>query len=266
MPLTQFQKKLARLLAANRSPESHLAGGAALHFSPNSRRYSNDLDYFHDSEKLVGEAFAADRATIRSAGLETEVEMTQPGYVRAVVRKGKDSTKVEWAHDSAWRFMPAVRDPEVGYTLHPVDLALNKVLTLAGRDEARDFLDVVTVHEELLSLGALLWAAVGKDAGFTPLSLLELVRRRGQYRPEDFAPLRLAVPIDLTAMKETWLGALEDAAAFVRGRPAAEAGCLYFSASKRRFVTPAPGAPADAAVHFGRPGGVLPRLYSSDSL
>ena len=43
MPLTPFQAALARLLATNRSVDSYLAGAAALHIQPNSRRYSNDL-------------------------------------------------------------------------------------------------------------------------------------------------------------------------------------------------------------------------------
>ena len=38
MPLTDFQKALARLLSVNRSPDSYLAGGAALHIEPNSQR------------------------------------------------------------------------------------------------------------------------------------------------------------------------------------------------------------------------------------
>ena len=58
MPLTAFQGELARLLASNRSLDSHLAGGAALHLPPQSRRYSNDLDYFHDSAERLATAFA----------------------------------------------------------------------------------------------------------------------------------------------------------------------------------------------------------------
>ena len=53
MPLTAFQAAIAELLAVNRSSDSYLAGGAALHIEPNSKRYSNDLDYFHDSEERV---------------------------------------------------------------------------------------------------------------------------------------------------------------------------------------------------------------------
>jgi hypothetical protein len=37
--------------------------------------------------------------------------MQQPGFVRALVRKGDDATKVDWAHDSAWRFLPTIRAP-----------------------------------------------------------------------------------------------------------------------------------------------------------
>jgi predicted nucleotidyltransferase component of viral defense system len=45
MPLTVFQRAVLRLLAQNRRPDSYLAGGAALHFAPNSQRFSNDLDF-----------------------------------------------------------------------------------------------------------------------------------------------------------------------------------------------------------------------------
>lgn len=258
MPLTKFQKTVAGVLAPNRTPDSHLAGASAIHLKPNSTRYSNDLDYFHDSEERVGEAFAVDRGSLRAAGIDVEVEVAQPGYVRALVRQGREVTKVEWAHDSAWRFMPAVKIPEAGYALHPVDLAVNKVLALAGRDEARDFLDTLHLHDAVLPLGALLWAAVGKDPGFTPLSLLELVKRRGRYRAEDFADLRLTKPVDLPELKKSWLAALDSAEAFIRERLSTEAGCLYYSPKERKFVLPAPGRPA--LPHFGRPGGVLPRL------
>ena len=154
--------------------------------------------------------------------------------------------------------MPAVKSQEFGYTLHDVDLAVNKVLALAGRDEPRDFLDILDIDERIHPLGPLCWAAVGKDPGFTPLSLLELLRRRGKYRPEDFERLHLREPVDLHAMKSRWLGMLEKAEAFVRAAPPAEIGCLYFSPGEQKFVEPNGSAPI--VPHYGRPGGVLPRL------
>jgi hypothetical protein len=265
VPLTEFQRRLLADLAASPTDDRYLAGGAALHFAPNSTRYSDDLDFFHDSEARVASAFAADRETLRRAGYGVEVELSLPGLVRAVVRRGADATRVDWAHDSAWRFMPLVRDPLGGLLLHPVDLAINKVLAVAGRDEARDFVDVLFVHERVLPLAGLCWAAAGKDPGLTPLSLLELLKRRGRYRPEDFSRLQLAEPFDLGHAKASWLAALDEVETFVRARPPDEYGCLYYSAREHRFVIPASGALADQEIvpHFGAPGGVLPRMADS---
>lgn len=262
MPLTSFQREVLALLARTRSPDSYLAGGAALHFTPNSTRYSNDLDFFHDSVARVASAWQADEALLSGAGYELDVEFSQPGFIRVVVRKGDDATRIDWAHDSAWRFMPPVRDELGGFLLHEVDLAVNKALALAGRDEPRDFVDILYIHERILPLGALCWAAVGKDPGFAPMSLLELLKRRGRHRPEDFARLELAAPFDLVAAKAAWLAALERAEIFVRARPVEEVGCLYFDPRQDRFVMPEPRADVRAEgllLHFGRPGGILPQ-------
>jgi len=258
MPLTDYQAILARLLSENRTFDSYLAGGAAILIEPNTMRYSRDLDYFHDSEARVAEAFSSDRGLIETAGYSIDVDLNQPGFVRAIVRKDGQATKIEWARDSDWRFMPTLRDDRVGYVLHPVDLATNKVLALAGRDEPRDVLDALHLHRRVLVLGALCWAACGKDPGFTPLSLLELLRRRGRVREEDLTRLDLAEPFDLQAIKREWLEALDSVEPFVTSRPSEEIGCLYYSASRQGFVDPR--EVADAVPHHGRPGGVLPRV------
>ena len=259
MPLTPYQEEIARLLSAHRTFDSYLAGGAAIHLEPQSTRYSNDLDYFHDSAERVATAFTDDTRRLAQAGHDVSVEMQLPGYIRATVSRGGASTKVEWAHDSAWRFLPTVRHDVVGFVLHPIDLAVNKLLALAGRDEARDFLDILDLNRRTLPLGALCWAAAGKDPGFTPFALLEILRRRGKYHQEDFARLHLTAPVDLPTLKAHWLAALAEADAFVRARPPSEAGCLYYSPSQARFVAPADEM-GDAVPHFGRPGGVLPRV------
>ncbi len=51
-----------------------------------------------------------------------------------------------------------------GYMLH-LDLAMNKAMAAAGRREVRDIVDAVTIHETILPLGAVIWAAVGKAPG-----------------------------------------------------------------------------------------------------
>jgi hypothetical protein len=94
VPLTPHQLAIARVLAASRSPDSHLAGGAALHFAPNSVRYSNALDDFNDSVARVATAFEADRAALLAAGFEVVVDLSQPGVIRARVSRGGAATKV----------------------------------------------------------------------------------------------------------------------------------------------------------------------------
>jgi hypothetical protein len=259
VPLNEFQRRVLQLLASNRSPESHLAGGAALHIGRGSPRFTNDVDLFHDTVEAVSAAYRLDRAALESAGIQVREQLNQQGIVRVVASQGNEGTKIEWVHDSAWRFMPVRKDPVAGYVLHPVDLAINKVLALAGRDEPRDFLDTLYVHRRHLSLGALCWASSGKDPGFNPGSLLEMLARKGRYHAEDFSALQLASPVNLEELKQTWLEALDQARVFVRSRPAEEAGCLYYNPALRRFVEPRPGQ-TGLLVHRGRLGGVIPHV------
>jgi hypothetical protein len=262
MPLTPFQERITRLLATDRSPDSYLAGGAALHIAPTSQRFSNDLDYFQDSVERVATAFSTDRSLLLEHGFAVEVSVKQAGFVRALVKKGQDATKIDWAHDAAWRFLPTMRHDVAGYLLHPIDLAVNKLLALVGRDEPRDFLDILFAHEQVLSLGALSWAAAGKDPGFTPDLLLSLLRRRGRISPEDIARLHLREKPDLVAMKQRWLEALEQAEALLATLPPEQLGCLYYSKSEQRFVSNPASDPANVVMHHGSPGGSLPEGYA----
>ena len=262
MPLTDHQRSILALLAETRTPDSYLAGGAALHFSPKSIRFSKDLDFFHDSTERVASAFAEDKSLLESASYEVNVLLSQPGFIRAIVTFGDESTRIDWAHDSAWRFLPPIQDELGGFILHEIDIAVNKALALAGRNEPRDYVDILYIHEHILPLGPLCWAAVGKDPGLTPSSLLDLLRRRGRYQPEEISRLDLASPFDLVAAKTIWLEALDQADDFVSRRPAEELGCLYYLKREERFVTPTHETELESqgvCVHFGSPGGLIPR-------
>ncbi|MGH9459967.1 MAG: hypothetical protein ACRD1X_02025, partial [Vicinamibacteria bacterium] len=84
------------------------------------------------------------------------------------------------------------------------------------------------------------------------------LRRRGLIRQEDLARLDLVATFDLRALKQEWLEALDSVEIFVTSRPPDEIGCLYYSASRRAFVDPRRAD--DSIPHYGRPGGVLPRI------
>jgi len=52
MPLSKIQTEVLRLLASHRDPESYVAGATPL--NREGRRYSEDIDVFHDRAERVG--------------------------------------------------------------------------------------------------------------------------------------------------------------------------------------------------------------------
>ena len=241
MPLSTIQADVLRLIAANRSPDSFVAGATVLHRQDDTPRYSADLDLFHDLEDSVARSAETDAATLATAGYELSWLLRTPNFHRAVMRVGARSLKIEWAQDSAFRFYPVQQDERFGYRLHDTDAATNKVLALAGRSEIRDFVDVLHLDETHLPLGALAWAACGKDPGFTPEFLLEHAARHVAYTQEDLDRLSLREPLALGDLKRRWLAALERARTLVAELPPHEIGCLYVD-TDRRPVAPDPAS------------------------
>jgi hypothetical protein len=260
MPLTAFQTDILHLLAGNRRPQSHVAGGIAINRYSNSPRYSADLDLFHDTMYDVGQSADQDAVVLTQNGYEFEWSLQQPNLRRAQVKRGDEAFKLEWCHDSAFRFFPVQPDAELGFCLHPADLATNKALALASRSEIRDFIDILFLHETYLSLGAICWAAAGKDQGYTPRSLLDFAKRHMKFREEDLSRESLAKPVSLIALKEAWLQAADQAERLFARLPLAEVGCLYLTPSFAP-MTPDPSGPdfSSAIRHYGSPGGSVPR-------
>ena len=220
------------------------------------------MDIFHDIERLVPENAAADGAALVAAGFTFELELELPTFHRAWVGRTGRRMKIEWASDSAFRFFPVVPDPVLGYRLHDADLAVNKVLAGAGRVKIRDYLDLIHLDGSGLTLGALAWAATGKDPGMAPLFVLnELSRNARYYRPEDLREVRLARPVTVQELKVNWFGMMRRARTLVEMLPESEVGCLYLDA-EGQVVTPEPEAVGFARLtrHFGSLRGSWPRV------
>jgi hypothetical protein len=97
----------------------------------------------------------------------------------------------------------------------------------AGRNEIRDFVDVLHLHAAYLSLGAMAWAACGKDPGFTPELLLDHAGRHTAFTQSDLDRLSLCAPLDFRSMKQRWFAALDEARKLSVSLPPEEIGCLY---------------------------------------
>jgi len=227
MPLSSLQTEILRLLASHRDPESFVGGSTPL--NRNTLRYSGDIDVFHDREERVSAAAIADARTLEEAGYGVTWLRQLPSIYTAQIGMANESTRLEWVTDSDFRFFPAVKDEEglFGYVLNPVDLAINKAMAAAGRREVRDIVDLVTTHETVLPLGAIVWAAVEKSPGFTPEGLIAEIRRNSHYSAADWKALLSVEPIDPVSVLARLRSALEDAETFVARMPTEKAGLLF---------------------------------------
>jgi hypothetical protein len=233
MALTDLQRRVCRLLAGNRiaSGESYVAGGAALNELLATTRVSRDVDLFHDTTQALDASWRADRASLEGAGYELQVLRERPGFVEVEVSDGAERARLEWARDSAFRFFPLQEHDELGLTLHPFDLATNKVLALVGRLEVRDWVDVISSDAHVQPLGYLAWAAAGKDPGFGPSAIIESAARSGRYSREEVSQLAFSgTPPDAAGLARTWHVMLATARVIVATLPPEQAGTCVVDA------------------------------------
>jgi hypothetical protein len=254
VPLSRLQSDILHLLARHRDPESYVAGSTPL--NRHTPRFSGDIDVFHDREEGVARALEDDRALLLEQGFDLAWLRREPTFYSIMVRRGDEATKLEWVVDSDFRFFPAVRDELFGYMLHPVDIATNKIMAAAGRREPRDIVDLVMIHEQVLPLGAVVWAAVGKSLGFTPEGLINEVRRLARYTEEDFRRIASDPPVDPTATMISFRQAMDEAEAFVLRMPTDKVGLLFMEDGA--VVQPDPDRLGDYATHAGRRRGHWP--------
>ena len=226
MAITRLQRDILGLLAARRRQrgESYVAGGVALNVLLAAPRKSRDIDLFHDTEEALAVTWAADRDALATNRFTVNVLREFPSFVEAGVARGAERTVIQWARDSAYRFFPLVEDDLMGLALHPFDLATNKVLAMAGRLEARDWVDVLNCDERLQPFGYLVWAACGKDPGYNPKSLLAAVSR-AHYSQDELDALEFeGLRPDARDLGQHWHVMLRAARDVVDALPARQIG------------------------------------------
>jgi hypothetical protein len=239
MALTQFQRSICRLIAQNRiaSGESYVAGGAALNELLTAPRISRDVDVFHDTESAVQASWHSDRALLEQQGLSVRALRERPGFIEAEIRSSDEQLVLQWVRDAAFRFFPLIEHAEFGLTLHPFDLATNKVLALVGRLEVRDWIDVIECDRRLQPLGYLAWAACAKDPGFSPPSIVEHASRSARYSRVEIASLSFegGTP-DAAELSRRWHDLIGRARQIVEALPAEHAGECVLGVDHRLFT------------------------------
>jgi hypothetical protein len=269
--LSEHQRGICQLIATNRreSGESYVAGGVALNTLLNTSRLSRDIDLFHDTDEALMTSWLADRKLLQATGYGVTVLRETAAFVEAVVSRNDESVLMQWARDSAFRFFPLLEDDLLGLVLHPFDLATNKVLALAGRLEARDWIDVLNCHDYIQPLGYLVWAACGKDPGFSPGSLISAARRGSRYSQVELDELAFAgTAPDAEKLGKKWHVILQEAVVICHLLPIADLGkCVITKTGDVYRGSPKDLTAAlesrDIAFHTGTIGGVLPQIKGS---
>ncbi len=225
MPLTKLQSYALRILAAQRSPDSYIAGGIALNID--GPRFSEDIDIFQDSEERLIVAAAADGAALAEAGLKVTWLKEHTGKRQALIEGLGEAMQLDWVADSDFRFFPAQPDEIFGYVLHPADLATNKAAAAADRRVPRDIVDLVTIHEAILPLGAVICAAVGRFPGQSPEEMLSEITRHSRFTAEEFRVLAVERPIDVPELHRRIRRMIEDAESFISRIPSEAVGFIF---------------------------------------
>jgi hypothetical protein len=140
--------------------------------------------------------------------------------------------------------------------LHPADLATNKVSAAYGRREPRDVVDLLTIHDSILPLGAAVWASAGKALGFTPEGIINQIRRMARYTAADFLSVVSDPPVDPAATMIRLREILEEAEAFVTRMPTEKVGLLFLK--NGHLVQPDPDRLNEYESHAGQRRGHWP--------
>jgi nucleotidyltransferase AbiEii toxin of type IV toxin-antitoxin system len=181
--LSDLQRRVAAVLAKlPASSEFVLAGGGALIAHGDVNRLTRDLDFFTVEPARVNELLPEFEAALRAAGWDVIEEKVAVGFARLVVVDGDERTGVDLATDA--RLLP-VEPSEFGPLLSTEELAVDKVLAVFGRAEARDFVDLAAL-EPRFGLEHLCQLAAAKDAGFQRSVLLEMLGRFDRLPRDEF--------------------------------------------------------------------------------
>lgn len=267
MALTTIQSSILRLLAENRrqNPGSYVAGGLAMNYVLGMPRLSRDIDFFHDSIDSLWTSWKADRAVLELNGYVVRVLREMRSFIEASVEKDGTTTEIQWGTDSAYRYFPLVSDEVAGFILHPLDLATNKLSALVGRNEPRDWIDVITASKEVQPLAFLASAACGKDPGFSPASMIEFIARRRYNQAEIDLKILPRGVYDAASLCRYWHDAIDEARETVRLIPAEDMGKAVmtldgglFKGSGEKFKSEL--AANRIVFHTGNIGGAWPSI------
>lgn len=178
----------------------YLTGGTALARFYLFHRESIDLDLFTHNQKL--DFTLLNRVVLALAkklGLKVSNQVLAETFLQYIFTDKKGTPlKVDFVKDVSVRFGKVVN--RKGVKLDSLEnIAVNKILAVFGRTEAKDFIDLHFLLEgEKFVLEELIAKAKKKDLGLTEFYLANSIGRSAELKEMP----KMLKPFDLTKMKE----------------------------------------------------------------
>lgn len=190
--LTPLQQKTLAHLFADKWFLRHfyLTGGTALSAFHLFHRYSDDLDFFSHGIELTP-INGLMRNIAKKMGAKVEQVQTSPGFMRYTVA---DEVKLDFVSDIEFR----VGSPELveGFMVDCIkNIAVNKVGTILGRLDTKDYIDLYfLLKDKTFDIFELLTLAKNKDGGMDPFIWASLIADVDKLRiiPRMIKPISLA--------------------------------------------------------------------------
>lgn len=205
--LTTLQEELLKLFAETEESDLfYLTGGTALAGCYLKHRYSRDLDLFTKEEEIIG--YMGDRIQnrLKAKSIQTTTIRKLKSFYEILVKKGEEECPIHLALDSPFRFSEPT-ERLLGVKIDTIiDIATNKLLTLFGRVEPRDFVDVFFLVKEKFPLDELIEKSKQKDPGLDEY-YLAIAFHQAEELPDEISrlPLKMVKPLDVKEMKEYFI-------------------------------------------------------------
>lgn len=176
--LSPFQERILTVVAPARG-DWVLTGGGALAGFHTRHRKTRDLDLFWRSSTQIQGARDDVLGLLERAGMTIDIVQSSPAFLRLRVSHEGEVVVVDLVADPVTSIEPPVR-VNLGTTQlrldSPHEILVNKLCALVQRSELRDLVDVEALLSSGCDLERALRDAPRKDAGFSPLSLVWLLR------------------------------------------------------------------------------------------
>ena len=181
--LGPLQKQVAEIIAGlDEATDFALAGGGALIVRGDVQRQTRDLDFFGLTADAVDQLVPAVDRALQEAGLTVRHVQESHGFARLIIESEDDRTELDLGTDA--RLFPA-EPGSPAPVLSGQELAVDKVLAIFGRAEARDFADLMAI-EPRYGLDQLSQLAAEKDRGFLPSVFADMLNQFSRLRREEF--------------------------------------------------------------------------------